>query len=267
MPALRCDPVLPRRRVLLLGGLAAAPLCGCGPRHALPQPGSTELAAAQRAIATAAPLTRETRPEAEQVAMLARVARRVAGASDPMCRAYLDTPCRFRVALSRANEVNAFASEGPTVTVTAGMMQVVDDDAELAAVVAHEYGHHLAQHLQRAGTRMQIGSLAGALIGAYLGGGGLAETGAQLGGGAARLAYSQAEEREADYLAAFMVRRAGYDLAEAGRIWVRLAQAAGGAQQPSLLRTHPTGPERLAAWQRTVAEIEAAGADPMPRRA
>lgn len=134
-------------------------------------------------------------------------------------------------------------------------------------MIAHEFGHHLARHIERAGTRTQVGALAGALIGGYLGGSGLADVGAQLGGGAARLVYSQEEEREADYLAAFMVMRAGYDLDQAGRIWVRLAQSAGGSDQPSLLRTHPTGPERLAAWQRTVAEIEAAGPNAMPRRA
>jgi predicted Zn-dependent protease len=262
-----CHAVLPRRAVLLLGGGAGASLCGCGPQHALPQVASGELAAAQRSISAAGPLRRADRPESEQVAMLSRVARRVAGASDPMCRQYLDQPCLFRVGLMRSNEVNAFASEGPTVGVTSGMLQVVDNDAELAAVVAHEYGHHLANHLARAGTRTQLGSLAGAILGAYLGGGALAETGAQLGGGAARLAYSQAEEREADYLAAFMVHRAGYDLAQAGQIWVRLAQSAGGAEQPGLLRTHPTGPERLAAWQRTVAEIRGAPGDAMPRRA
>jgi predicted Zn-dependent protease len=267
MTRLTCDAVLPRRRVLILSGLAATPLCGCGPQHALPQVGSGQLAAAERAIATAEPLDRENRSEAEQIAMLSRVARRVADASDPMCRQYMGQPCRFRVGLMRSPEVNAFASEGPTVGVTSGMLQVVDNDAELAAVVAHEYGHHLANHLARAGTRTQLGSLAGAILGAYLGGGALSEAGGRLGAGAARLAYSQGEEREADYLAAFMVHRAGYDLAQAGRIWVRLAQAAGGAQQPSLLRTHPTGPERLAAWQQTVAEIRGAPGDAMPRRA
>jgi predicted Zn-dependent protease len=267
MPSpLSCEAVLPRRRVLLLGGLAAAPLCGCGPQHALPQPGDAALADARRAIESAPPLERHSRGREEQIDMLRRVAQRVADASDPLCRRYLDSGCAFRVGLATSDEVNAFATDGSVVGVTSGMLNVVRSDAELAAVLAHEYGHHLANHIQRAGTRTQIGSLAGALLGAYLGGEGLADTGAQLGGGAARLAYSQAEEREADYLAAFMVHRAGYDLEEAGRIWLRLAQAGGGSSQPSFLRTHPTGPERLAAWQRTVAEIRGAGRDAMPQR-
>lgn len=260
---LACDPVLPRRGVLLLAG---ATLCGCGARHALPEPGGAQVAAARQAVAAAGPLQRQERSEAEQIAMLRRVSERVASASDPLCRDYLATPCRFRIGLSRSDEINAFASGDNVVGVTSGMIAVVRSDAELAAVVGHEYGHHLARHIQRAGARTTAGALAGALLGAWLGGDQLAETGAQLGAGAARLVYSQQEEREADYLAAFMVARAGYDLDQAGQIWIRLAQAAGGREQPSLLRSHPTGPERLAAWQRTVAEIRAAGPNPTPRR-
>jgi predicted Zn-dependent protease len=254
---------LSRRGLLAAAGLG---LCGCGAQHALPQVGDTQVAEARRAIAAAGPLQRQQRSEAEQIAMLRRVAQRVAGASGPLCEAYLNGPCSFRVGLDRSDGINAFATGENVVGVTAGMLNVVRNDAELAAVVAHEYGHHMANHIRRAGTRTQIGALAGALIGAYVGGEGLAQTGAQLGGGAARLVYSQEEEREADYLAAFMVQRAGYDLTQAGQIWVRLAQAAGGPQQPSLLSTHPTGPQRLAAWERTVDEIQAAGPDPMPRR-
>lgn len=264
--ALSCTPaMLGRRSVLFLG--AGATLCACGPQHALPDPNRAQLAAAQQTIAAAGPLRRTERTRAEQVAMLRRVAGRVAQANDPLCREYNGQGCRFRIGLVQDESPNAFATDDDLVGVTSGMLEIVDSDAELAAVVAHEFGHHLAQHLQRAGTRTQLGGLAGALVGAYLGGGALAQVGQQVGGGAARLAYSQAEEREADYLAAFMVHRAGYDLAEAGEIWVRLGQAAGRSDQPSLLRTHPTGPERLAGWQRTVGEIRAAGPNALPRRA
>ncbi|WP_137177849.1 M48 family metallopeptidase [Roseomonas sp. AR75] len=262
----RTHPVpaaLSRRGLFAVAGLS---LCGCGAQHALPQAGDAQVAQARQAIAAAGPLQRRQVNEAEQVAMLRRVAERVAQSSGPLCQQYLNTPCQFRVALVRDEQINAFATDGNVVGVTSGMLGVVRNDSELAAVVAHEYGHHLANHIQRAGARTQIGSLAGAIIGGYFGGDALAQTGAQLGGGAARLVYSQEEEREADYLAAFMVQRAGYDLDQAGQIWVRLAQAAGGSEQPSLLRTHPTGPQRLAAWERTVDEIEAAGGSPMPRR-
>lgn len=264
MPRLVGERVLSRRFVVVAG---AATLCGCGAQHALPEPPAAQVNEARRAIASAGPLVREERSDAEKTAMLSRVATRVARASEPLCRAYVENACAFRIGLQRGSEINAFASGRDVVGVTSGMMEAVRNDAELAAVVAHEFGHHLARHIERAGTRTQAGALAGALLGAYLGGGAGAQAGAQLGGGAARLVYSQEEEREADYLAAFMVHRAGYDLEQAGRIWIRLAQAAGRPEEPSLLRSHPTGPERLAAWQRTVVEIRTAGPDPMPRRA
>jgi predicted Zn-dependent protease len=90
------------------------------------------------------------------------------------------------------------------------------------------------------------------------------ERGGQLGAGLGRLVYSVEEEREADYLGAFLVARAGYDLDRAGEIWVRLTRAGGGAQTTTLLSTHPAGPDRLAAWRRTVDEIRGAP-NPMPR--
>ncbi len=263
--SLICRPTLPRRRALALAG--GALLCGCGPQLAVPAVSGAQLAAAQRSIESAEPLTAIPREREEEVAMLRRVALRLAGANEALCRQYGRQGCTFRIGLATTEAPNAFAGEGDVVGVTSGMLDLVANDAELAAVVAHEFGHHLASHPSRAGTRMRLGAVAGALVGGFLGGPLLSEAGGRLGGSAARLAYSQDEEREADYLAAFLVHRAGYDLDQAGRIWVRLAQVAGRSDRPSLLRTHPTGPERLAAWQRTVAEIEAAPGDAAPRRA
>ena len=42
-----------------------------------------------------------------------------------------------------------------------------------------------------------------------------------------RLAYSKADEREADYLSAYITARAGYNLEEASGIWVKLAGSGG----------------------------------------
>jgi predicted Zn-dependent protease len=77
---------------------------------------------------------------------------------------------------------------------------------------------------------------------------------AQLGAGAARLAYSKAEEREADYLGAYLVARAGYDLERAGQSLGALGPPrCGGPQRRRRrgpARTHPAEAERLAAWRR-----------------
>ena len=78
-----------------------------------------------------------------------------------------------------------------------------------------------------------------------------------VGAGVGRLAYSKADEREADYLAAYITARAGYDLREAAGIWAKLAGSGGGQATAGMLDTHPAGPERLAAWEIAEREITA----------
>lgn len=239
----------------------AAVLGGCGPQFNVPTPSQGALAAARREIAMAPPLREHARGPDEQKDMLRRVAARVFAAAQPVCRAPRRDGCGFRVAYDPSGNVNAYAAGSGDVAVTAGMLRVVDSEAELAAVVAHEFGHHVAGHIARASTRTALGALAGAAVGAYTGLGDLSGVGARVG----RLVYSKADEREADYLSAYITARAGYDLEEASGIWAKLA-GSGGKAAAGLLDTHPAGPERLAAWEIVGREI-AASPDRLPRPA
>jgi predicted Zn-dependent protease len=251
--------------------LALLPLlAGCGARPAPPAVGLAEVEAARRSIAAAPPPAAQARSTEEGAAMLASVAQRLAAAAEPVCAAYLDRACGFVVRLDPSNSARAAAHGREQVTVTAGMVRLVETEDELAAVVGHEFGHHLAGHLGRQRARNTVaGTAASTLLGAVVPFGGLAaaalgQGAAQLGAGAARLAYSKGEEREADYLGAYLVARAGYDLDRAGNLWARLArpEARGLA---ALLATHPAEAERLAAWRRAADEIRASP-DLIPRR-
>jgi len=242
--------------------LAAALLGGCGPRYSLPDPGQGALAAAQREIASAPPLREHARGPEEQKAMLRRVATRIAAAAQAICQAQHGRNCSFRIAYDPSDTVNAYAAGSDDIAVTAGLLRVVDNDAELAAVVAHEFAHHIARHVAGAQTRTTLGALVGAALEAYTGLGDLSGLGAYAG----RLAYSKADEREADYLAAYITARAGYDLDQASGIWVKLAGSGSSRVTAGLLDTHPAGPERLAAWGAAAREI-AASPDRMPRLA
>ena len=176
--------------------------------------------------------------------------------------------------LDPADSVRAEASGLGRIRVTRGMVRLLPEDDALAAVLAHEVGHHLAGHIGRQYMRgAAAGAATSAALGAVIPFGGLAgwalgQGAAQLGAGAARLVFSKAEEREADYLAAYLVARAGYDLDRAGRLWLALGRGRDGAPRDSAgpLDSHPAGAERLAAWRRTVEEIRASP-DLMPRRA
>jgi predicted Zn-dependent protease len=76
--------------------------------------------------------------------------------------------------------------------------------------------------------------------------------GAQIGA----LSYSKSEEREADLLSAYLLARAGYDLRKAGHVWRVLAQLDRQKAKASLFDTHPAGPERMAAWDKAIVEVE-----------
>lgn len=253
--------------------LLALSLAACGVRPAPPAITEAEVDAARRSIAAAPLPAAQARSTEADAAMLAAAVGRVVAAAEPVCAAAGERACGFTVRLDPSEAARATAHTGRQVTITAGMVRLVETEDELAAVVAHEFGHHLAGHLGRQRARgTAAGAIASGLLGAVVPFGGLAgfalgQGAAELGAGAARLAYSKAEEREADYLAAYLVARAGYDLDRAGRLWARLARpdAAARGGLAGLLATHPAEAERLAAWRRAAEEIHASP-DRMPRR-
>jgi len=184
---------------------------------------------------------------------VARIGLRVVAASDVPDQLFtftvLDSPV-----------VNAFALPGGYVYVTRGLLALAEDEAEVAAVLAHEIGHVAARHAaerQQAALGAQLGAAAATILGAVLLGDKAADLVAQLAGlgASAWLAgYSREQEREADRLAVRYLVRAGYDPAALARIlsaleaWDGLRAdlgEAGGAKVPEFLSTHPRTPERV----------------------
>jgi predicted Zn-dependent protease len=259
----------PRRPVLIGLALSALLLAACDDAMVPPPVDRAAVAAATREIAAAAPPRASLRSPEQDAAMLRRVADRVIRAAQPFCQAEQGRACDFRVGLVPARAPNAFAHGADGITVTTGLMRLVSTDDELAAVVAHEVAHHVAGHIAEGSRRMQVAATIGAVagravqdvVGLDLG---LPRIAAEAGAGAANLVFSKAQEREADYLAAHIAARAGYDLERAGALWAKLTKLSGD-EVTSWLDTHPAGPERLAIWRRTAAEI---ARDPtaMPRR-
>jgi Zn-dependent protease with chaperone function len=279
MPAAGTNPRALARRVASLVALLAT-IGACGVRYNAPAVSEEDVLTAAGAaqvggVETAAPRPARSRSAQDDAALLAEVARRLAAAAQPVCEAHLGRPCAFEVVLAASDAPRAWAAGRGRITVTAGMLRLLGGDADqVAALVGHE-GHHLAGHILRQFARgTAAGIAASALLGAVVPFGGLAgwalgQGAAELGAGAARLAFSKAEEREADYLAAYLVARAGYDLDRAGWLWTRLSGDEGHAPVAVVagpFDTHPAAAERLAAWRRAVAEVRTS-TDLMPRRA
>lgn len=123
-------------------------------------------------------------------------------------QAGLKGQCTFT--LVNTDVVNAFAVPGCYVYVTRGLLGIVNSEAELASVLAHEVGHIAGNHSnrqQRNSVLRQLGVIAIAIISD-------SPRLTQLAGAAAGLfdlRYSRAHEYEADDLGLRYLRAAGYD--------------------------------------------------------
>ena len=124
----------------------------------------------------------------------------------------------FNVTVLNSSVDNAFAVPGGYVYITRQLVNLMNNEAELAGVMGHEVGHVAARHSARrqaASQRNQLlGMLGQVLAGAVLGNTGLGQLGQQLAGTATQLAtlrYSRNQELEADQLGVRYLAGAGYD--------------------------------------------------------
>jgi len=147
-----------------------------------------------------------------------------------------------------SDTLNAFALPGGKVGVYTGLMNLLDDDDELAAVIGHEIGHVVARH---GGKRMSQGMIVG-VIGAV--GGAMVENTElfkQAYGGITNAAFvlphSRKDEQEADMMGLHYAALAGYDPEAAVRVWQKMDGVAKPENAtPAWLSTHPTNAQRIA---------------------
>lgn len=176
--------------------------------------------------------------------------------------------CEVPIVLSpEAKGINAFA-DGQRIVVSPAIMEFTKDNPEqFAFVVIHEYVHHFMGHIASAQQNVAIGALAGIIGDALAQSQGISTNGqfSKLGASAGRLSYSPEFEQEADYIALYILSRAGVAVEKAPDFWRRMA-----AVNPQGIynrSTHPTTPERFVGMQKTIAEIQqktAAGQPLMP---
>jgi len=160
-----------------------------------------------------------------------------------------NTPVTFGVLDSPI--INAMALPGGYVYVTRGMLAHLNNEDQLATVLAHEIGHVAARHAARQAWQQQIGQ--GLLLGGALLGQGLGlptQDLMNLGGMAAKLIftrYSREDELEADKLGVEYSSGAGYDPREAIGLFQTLnrIQEKEGQGMPSFLSTHPDPGARI----------------------
>ena len=154
-----------------------------------------------------------------------------------------DINYQFRVIES--DQINAFAAPAGYIYFYTGLLEMMDSEAELAAVVAHEISHVVARHgIKRLQTAMGV-SLAYELAMGDRAAETL-ETAVSVGMGLLFASYSRGNEREADdYGMTYMVR-AGYDPHAMETVFTKLA--ASGTESNAfekLISSHPDSQERI----------------------
>ena len=167
-------------------------------------------------------------------------------------------PWQFRVMDSPV--VNAFAAPGGYVFITRGLLAAVNDEAELAGVLAHEIGHVTARHSARnysqsllANFGVQLGT---ALAGSY---GNVLGPLLEAGTGLLFLKYSRDDERQADALGVEYATKAGYDSNRMADFFTTLQrqetlQGQRGGGLPEWFSTHPSPVDREAAVRSQTAQ-------------
>jgi len=187
------------------------------------------------------------------VAYVQRVGQRIAAVSDRRL------PYEFRVV--NDGSPNAWALPGGKIAVNRGLLLALRDEAELAAVLAHEVVHAAARHTAQS---MQRGIfLQGALVAAGVSLQGsdyqeLGMLGAAIGANLVKSRYSREAESEADAYGMRYMLRAGYDPAAAVSLqetFVRLFEGKSPGWLDGLFASHPPSRERVAANRRLLAQL------------
>lgn len=150
-------------------------------------------------------------------------------------------------------QVNAFVLPGGQMGVNTGLLDLVRNDDQLAAVIGHETAHVVANHAAERYSQQAAAQIA--LVGAQSVLGGSSQAGqavASYGGIGAQLGlllpFSRKHELEADRIGVDMMQRAGYDPRQAVELW-RMMAARGAGGTPQFASTHPSDSTRIAALQ------------------
>jgi hypothetical protein len=156
--------------------------------------------------------------------------------------------CAFAVELGNADNINAYA-DGRRVLVTRGMIGFTENDDELAYVLATGLAHNVLGHAASQRNSATIGSIVDNLTRVR------PDDSMLIGSGGIK-AMPAEQDAAADRLALYMLARAGYDIDGAGDFWKRLARTHPATVLNGYTANHPAVAARVAAIDKTAAEIK-----------
>jgi predicted Zn-dependent protease len=147
----------------------------------------------------------------------------------------------YRFAVLETPTVNAYAAPGGYVFVTRGALGLMESEAELAGVLAHEVGHvnqrHVINQIRKSDTMREVRDqldIQGGTLDRVVG----------TGSNALFMGLSRGDELEADSLGIEYAAAAGYDPGGLAAFVTRLDRHAGEGPVSEFFATHPKPNER-----------------------
>ncbi len=136
---------------------------------------------------------------------------------------------------------NAFALPGGKIFFHTGMLELMDSEAELAGVLAHEIAHSVLSHSYQQIGESALTGTASNLISSMIGRG--AGAASNVGGLLLNQKFSRDKEKQSDILGLRVLNAAGYSADGLYNVMAKLKKLSGGGA--SLLSSHPASEERM----------------------
>lgn len=158
----------------------------------------------------------------------------------------VDYPFEFHCVNDKA--INAFALPGGYVFVNRGTIEAARNEAQLAAVMAHELSHVALRHGTSQASKATAAQLPIAILGGVIGGSSSGALITQLGAftaGSVLLKYSRSAESQADVMGTQILYDAGYDPRAMAQFFETLEAESKGRSTPEFFSDHPNPENRI----------------------
>jgi len=169
----------------------------------------------------------------------------------------------YRFGVLETPDVNAFAAPGGYVFITRGALGIMESEAELAGVLAHEVAHvnrrHVIEGIRKADFMREVRDQAG-LSGSTL------DRAVGAGSNVLFSGYSREDEAEADSLGVLYAASAGYDPAGLPTFVSHLNSRAGQGPLAEIFATHERPQGRLERLNRVIQRESLTGGVQLPER-
>lgn len=156
------------------------------------------------------------------------------------------------LSIEQTDTPNAWVTNGESVTVTTGLMAILEREEEIFGVLSHEAGHAKLDHISGRRNNYAVVGVAAVLLGKVIDNS-VADVLTGVGAQLAVAGYTREQEVEADDFATDLAFAGGHDPSGLYNALERIILK-GGKTQPSGFNSHPPDDRRLGRIERRILE-------------